>query len=77
MIKLEVEIKDDKFAFTYTVGENRSTGETNLSAESLASFTDLLRICSTAWQHQDKKWEREAVAKAWLEKQKPASQGEK
>lgn len=69
-IKLNIEIKDGKFSFTYVVGTSRHTGTMNLCADSLVRFTHLLDICSSAYKFSDKEWEREAIAKAYLEKKK-------
>ena len=46
MMKLEVEIKDDKFIYHYKIGENEHTSESKLSAEFLCAFTSLLSKCA-------------------------------
>lgn len=77
-MKLSVEIKDNKFTYTYEVGESKRTGSRHLCSDSLVRFVTLLQTCQNAWQHEDKEWEREVIAKAYLEKQKAnPSQGEK
>lgn len=68
MIRLEVEIKDEKFCYSYEIGENRHSGSSHLCADTLVLFTDLLRACSKHYQFTDKEWEREMIAKAYLEK---------
>lgn len=69
-MKLSVEIVDKKFLYSYQVGESKQTGEMHLSADLLVLFSGLLQQCSGAFKHADKEWEREAIAKAWLEKNK-------
>lgn len=70
MIKLEVKIEDEKFIYSYAVGDSTHNGSMTISCESLSRFTDLLRLCATHYSFEDKTWERDAIAKAWLEKQK-------
>lgn len=69
MIKLIVEIKDEKFFYTYEVGDSRHSSEQVLCADTLASFTDLLRVCANHYKFRDKEWEREMLGKCWVEKQ--------
>lgn len=69
MIKLTVEIKQDTLEYSYTVSENTHTSTRHLCAESFVLFSNLLQLCSRHYDYEDRKWEREIVAKAWLEKQ--------
>ena len=69
MIELKVEIENEKFIYSYTVGDSKHVGSMTISCESLSRFTDLLRLCATHYSFEDKTWERDAIAKAWLEKQ--------
>jgi hypothetical protein len=68
MIQLTVEIKDEQFVYKYEVGGSSQSGSMKLCADSLASFTDLLRLCTSNHRYRDKEWEREMMAKAYLEK---------
>lgn len=69
MIKITVEIKDEKFFFDYEVGASRHAGEQVLCAETMATFTEILKLCTRYHLYKDKEWERELVGKAWYEKQ--------
>jgi hypothetical protein len=77
MIKLEVEIKDGKFLYTYEIGSSRHSSSQELCADTLASFTDLLRICSNHYKFKDKEFERELWGKAYLEKMNKSQLAEK
>lgn len=44
-IKLEVEIKDGQFLWSYSVGGSKQTSVSHLTVDNLAAFTDLLRYC--------------------------------
>lgn len=57
-MKLTVEIKDDKFEYSYEVGESKHNSTSHLSADMLAAFTDLLRVCSSVTRHNSREWER-------------------
>ena len=69
MIKLNVEIKGDSFIYSYEIGGDTHNGQVHLCADNLASFNDLLRICSNASTYAHKIWERDSLGKAYLEKQ--------
>ena len=69
-MKLSIEIKDEKFIYNYTIGENTHSSERHLCAESLVAFVDALRICSQHFRFADKEWERKALEAAWIEKRK-------
>lgn len=68
MIKLEVELKDEKFHYSYTIGENKQTASMHLSADHLVLFTDLLRACSAAFKYDEKQWERKVMQIAYEQK---------
>jgi len=69
VMKLMVEIVDNKFKYSYEVGESKHSGSNHICADTLVLFTDLLRACSQSYKYADKQWERDAIAKAWAEKQ--------
>lgn len=68
MIKLEVEIKNEEFIFTYFVGGENQSSTSPLSADALIAFNDLLRMCSTINKWRNKEFERELWGKAYVEK---------
>ncbi len=68
MIKLEVEIKDDKFLYTYHVGSSEHSSSQELCADTLATFTALLQLCSRHFEFKHKEWERKTIEKEYLKK---------
>lgn len=47
MIKLTIELKDDKFIFDYEVGGSKHHCDANLSVDNFVVFSDFLKIVST------------------------------
>lgn len=68
-MKLTVEIKDGKFIYNYEIGNSKHNSTMDICADSLVRFTALLQMCNEAYRYQDKQWERDAMGKAWVEKQ--------
>ena len=69
MIKLTVEIKDEKFIYSYEVGaHSKSFGEISICPDSLSLFTSLLKGCSQHHHSDHEAFMREVSAKAWIEK---------
>jgi len=46
-MKLEIEIVDDKFRFSYEVGTSSLRGENKLCADDLILFSNLILRCQT------------------------------
>lgn len=68
MVKLEIEIKDEKFFYSYEIGEGRQSGESPICPESLNTFNLMVKMCHCDYTHRYKMWEDELRAKAYLEK---------
>jgi hypothetical protein len=68
MIKLTVEIVDDKFKYEYQIGNSRHNSESILRPESLCAFTEILNIALAAGRAEAREWIEEVNAKAYLEK---------
>lgn len=61
-MKLNIEIKDDKFTYNFEVGKSSGKSESWLTDDALVAFTDLLRICSSVSKHDFRKWEMQTLA---------------
>ncbi|MCH7535939.1 MAG: hypothetical protein IH948_09425 [Bacteroidetes bacterium] len=68
MIKLKVQITEDKFKYSYEVGGSTFNSESPLTADSLGGFTGLLDYCSNISRSDDRDSDRELTARAWIEK---------
>lgn len=68
-MKLTVEIKDGRLIYEYQIGDSKQNSSRPLCAQSFVSFVKLLEVLSQHYEYEDRKWERELVGKAWLEKQ--------
>lgn len=66
-MKLTVEIVQDKWSFSYQVGENSHTSTRPIDAESLCAFTQILKYASEASSYENKKIWDGISAKAWME----------
>lgn len=62
-MKLTVEIKDNKFFYSYVIGTSEHNSSIGLCAETLTCFVDLLRRCYAASNHNRRQWEVEVLAK--------------
>lgn len=67
-MKLTVEIKDNMMHYSYEIGSSKHNSSKHLSADSLVRFVNLLGELSKHYEYEDKVWERESIARAWLEK---------
>jgi hypothetical protein len=70
MIKLTVEITDDKFNYSYQIGEDTFNSSRHLCAESFVRFCDLLKICSANFEFQDRQNDKKILAQAMMESEK-------
>ena len=68
MIKLTVELTEDKFKYEYQVGTARHHSESPLCSDSLCVFTNLLHMASKAYINEHEEWLEEAKAKAYIER---------
>jgi hypothetical protein len=68
-MKLEVEIKDEKFRYTYKIGENEQTGESNLTPDAVIMFSRLLQEAYSIWNTTEEKkvnkWMREILEREY------------
>jgi len=68
MIKLSIELKDEKFEWGYEVAGCRHNGIEPVTPENLECFTLMLKMCHRNHTQRYKEWEDECNAKAYLEK---------
>lgn len=68
MIKLTIELKDEKFIYSYEVGEGNQSGESPICPESLHTFNLCVKMCHADYTYRYKIWEDEMRAKAYIEK---------
>lgn len=69
MIKLTIEMKDDKFEWGYEFpGGTNHHGIEDITPESLECFTMIIKMCHCHTTHRHKEWLNEINAKAYLEK---------
>jgi len=66
-MKLEVEIKDEKFLFSYKVGQSEHHAECALTADRLVAFTNLLDEGSKAWHRSNAECRDELSALAFIQ----------
>ncbi len=67
-MRLEVEIKDGEWKFSYKVGEQSHTTTRHVDAETLCAFTTLLQYASKAADHDREESWTEIKSGAWIEK---------
>ena len=68
VIKLTVEIIDDKFKYDYQVGESKRSSEHPLCPDALVVFTNMLNMASRAYINEHEEWVESIKAKAYIEK---------
>lgn len=68
MIKINIEIKDEKFIYSYTIGKSEHNGEAPICPESLHKFNIITQMLHTYYTQDYKEWEHEIAAKAYLDK---------
>lgn len=68
MIKLEIEIKDERFIYSYRIGKDRQHSSSSLTGEQLSAFTELLKMCLRVTLYGDSQLDKELQAKAWIER---------
>lgn len=65
-MKLTVEIKDNKFEYTYKVGSSEYNSSSQLSVDFLSCFARLLDMCHSAQSVNLNRNSLELQAKAWV-----------
>lgn len=68
MIKLTIEMKDEKFFYSYDISGSTQSGECPLTPESFSIFTASLDMAQKAYINRQKEWFEEIKAKAYIEK---------
>ena len=68
MIKLTIEIKDEKFIYDYEVAKCRHHGDGDLSPEGLSIFINALNICHKAFINQHEEFFEKVKAGACVER---------
>lgn len=74
MMKLSVEIKEERFIYKYEVGSSNGESSNVIDPDFLCAFTSLLRFCSEQSRRDRKDFMRSIEAKAWIEKNKDEAQ---
>ena len=49
-IKLEVEIKGDRFFYSWEIGSSKQSSSCLLGSDNFASFSKLVDVCNRSWQ---------------------------
>lgn len=49
-MKINAEIKGDKFMYSYEVGDSKHNATVNLCADTMMAFVNLLQICSNSFK---------------------------
>lgn len=72
-MKLTVEIKDNRFNYSYQIGEETYNSSSHLSADFLVAFTEVIRHCSQVARKQSDDRFGEISGKAWIEQNPEAA----
>jgi hypothetical protein len=67
-MRLEVEIKDGEWKFSYKIGESSHTATRHVDADSLVAFVGLLQYASKAADHDREEQWTEIKSGAWIER---------
>ena len=67
MMKLEVEIKDGRFIYSYDIGSSKFNSDSEVNSESLCGFTELLNHCRRITEHRDDDFWKRMKARSWIE----------
>lgn len=67
MIKLTIELKDEKFTFDYVIGSSRSSGEMEICPGTMHTFDLMVQLCHKIHCQRYVEWNDEIKAKAYLE----------
>ena len=68
MIKLTIEIKDEKFQYSYDVAGSSQSSDCQLTPEGVAIFTNCLMMAQKSYVNRHEEWMEELKAKAYIEK---------
>lgn len=69
MIKIQAEIKESKFYYSYSVGKDEKHNmEADLDSVKLVAFLDLLKVLQRSAWADDDRFKEEITAKCWIEK---------
>lgn len=67
-MKIEIEIKEDKFLYSYEVGTSKGEGEMELSEDRLSLFSEVVRLCNRQFAYKTEQEINEIRCFAYLEK---------
>jgi hypothetical protein len=65
-MRLEVEIKDGEFIYSYEIGGSSHTSTSPLGVDHLVDFVDLLRHCNNSSKHEHKEFTRNWDGRMWV-----------
>ena len=65
-MKIEIEIKEDRFNYSYTVGSSTHSDSSKICPESLAFFTDILRCYTKAFGDSVDRRIAQTRAESWI-----------
>lgn len=68
MIKLTIELKDEKFRFEYNIGTSTHCGETTVCADTLHTFDLMVQMCHKVYSQEYTEFMDKCRAKGYLEK---------
>jgi len=66
-MKMEIEIKDDKFIYSYSIGKSSEGGEMPLNADNLCAFVSTLNISHKQFMRDDTRVMNEIQCMAYIE----------
>ena len=66
-MKMSVEIKEDKFVYSYEIGKSSENGEMPLNADNLCAFVSLLNITSKQFLRDDRRLMNEIECMGYIE----------
>ncbi len=73
MIRLEVELKDDKFIYNYEVGSSKYSSNCEVHSDMLKAFTDIMNHCFNVTVGNNKEFKEEITAQAWMQRNPEAA----
>lgn len=76
MIRLEIEIKDEKFIFNYEVCKTKFSSSSDICPDNLSAFTGLLKYCFDISLGKNDDFKNELTAKIWMKKNKEKAEQE-
>ena len=78
-MKINIELKDEKFIWEYSMGIHSTTGEPTerhhgehpISSQGLAIFCNVMNMCHNSYVNENEEWMEKIKAVAFLEKHYP------